>query len=95
MDYVDTSEQRLDTASTLGANAILRTAGRRGWRQLAGKFSNYPIAFDVATRETVWNLLFAHSPMLVFVPVQRPISATKQHCRYGEFILARCDSKLA
>ena len=46
MDYVDTSEQRLDTASTLGANAILRTAGRRGWRQLAGKFSNYPIAFD-------------------------------------------------
>lgn len=46
MDYVDTSEQRLDTASKLGANAILRTAGRRGWWQLAGKFSNYPIAFD-------------------------------------------------
>lgn len=46
VDYVDTSEQRLDIASKLGANAILRTAGRRGWRQLAEKFNDYPIAFD-------------------------------------------------
>jgi alcohol dehydrogenase len=46
VDYVDTSEQRLDIASKLGANAILRTAGRRGWRQLTEKFNDYPIAFD-------------------------------------------------
>lgn len=46
VDYVDTSEQRLQIAQELGANCILRKPGRTGWKQLKNELTDYPIAFD-------------------------------------------------
>ncbi len=46
VDYVDTSEQRLQVARKLGANCIARKPGKSGWKQLRKILANYPIVFD-------------------------------------------------
>jgi len=46
VDYVDTSQERLQIAEQLGATPIMRAPGKKGWAQLARSLSGYPIAFD-------------------------------------------------
>jgi len=46
VDYVDTSQSRLDIAAALGANPIRRGKGRRGFKSLGTNTARYPVSFD-------------------------------------------------
>ena len=49
VDYIDTNRERLETAEALGANAIERPKGKRGFRSMASRHQErYAISFDAS-----------------------------------------------